>query len=117
DPTVSQQYAFLKHISAGLRLAGHPEGEPEQTPAVPLHERAKRLAVALPGASQDGWGLRGVHPTPLDGFRRFWLGSGDTRYRGGLASTNARPRQGPRSGLQSSVAGDAGRGSGTRSPP
>src|SRR5256885_1095695 len=55
--SIRAEKAFLDHIFGILLIAGHPERQPENTPAVPLDERAKRLAVALAGTGQDGCSL------------------------------------------------------------
>src|SRR6185295_13285206 len=58
--------AFLDHIFRILFVAGHPVGQPEDTPAVPLDERSERLAVTLAGTIQDGCCFGRVHLPRLD---------------------------------------------------
>ena len=50
-----------------LFVSRHPERQPEDAAAVPLDERAERLAVALAGTGQDGCCLGRVHLPSLDG--------------------------------------------------
>ena len=65
--TIRFEKALLDHIFGILLIPGHPEGQPEHTPAVPFDEGAKRLTVALAGTGQDGCRLGRVHLIHLDG--------------------------------------------------
>ena len=70
---IGAKKAFLDHIFRILFVAGHPVGQPEDTPAVPLDERSERLAVALAGTGQDGCCFGRVHLSRLDGASLSWL--------------------------------------------
>ena len=58
---VRTQEAFLHHVLGILFVAGQAEREGEERSAVPLHQRAKRLAITLTGPRQNGGGLGRVH--------------------------------------------------------
>ena len=65
---VRPEKAFLHDILCILLVARHPECELKRTPAVPLHQDAEGLAVALLSAGQDGCCVARVHPNSLDGL-------------------------------------------------
>ena len=65
---VGPQKTLLHDILGILLVARHPEGQLKRTPAVPLHEGAESLAVALLSAGQDGCCVARVHPNSLDGL-------------------------------------------------
>ena len=50
---------FLNHVFGVLGPAGHPVGQPEDVPAVPLDEDAKSLLVAAPRPGDRGRIVRG----------------------------------------------------------
>jgi hypothetical protein len=65
---IRPEKAFLHHILGILLVAGHPKGQLKRTPAVPLHQDAESLAVALLSAGEDRCHVAGVHPNRLDGL-------------------------------------------------
>ena len=79
---------FLNNILSILFVACHPKCEPKDASAVTLHERTKRIAVALAGTGQDGCCFGGVHLNSLDGQRR----SGVSRLNAAIASVALRYR-------------------------
>jgi hypothetical protein len=58
---VGPKKCILHHVFRILLVAGHPERESKRTAAVPLDERAERLAVALARTGQDGCRLGHIH--------------------------------------------------------
>jgi hypothetical protein len=62
---IRAEEALLNHVFGILFVAGHSEYQPEGIPAVPLHERAKRVVVALAGSGQDGRCFARSHLTSL----------------------------------------------------
>ena len=60
----------LNDVFGVLFVAGHPECQPERGPAMALDELAKGLAVALPGAGENGRNVARGHLVELDGPTR-----------------------------------------------
>jgi len=62
--SIRAKKTLLNHVFGILFISRHPEGQPEHSPAVPLYERAKRVAVTLAGTGQDSCSFGRVHHSP-----------------------------------------------------
>ena len=58
---VGLQESLLDDILGILRAPGHPEGEPEHSTAVAIHECTVSLAICVAG-QRDGGSVRLLHP-------------------------------------------------------